>query len=292
MKKGLIVILLLLFSLHSNANTLRIGVTLHPYYSFVKNIVQDKADVVPLIEAGNNPHGYRIKPDDIKRALSLDILVVNGVGHDEFAFEILKAAGIEKNLELIHANKDVALIPQSVNSKTVNSHTFVSITASIQQIYTIANSLSEIDKPNVRFYRTNASRYAGQLRRMKAEFMQRLTKVKGIDFKCATIHGGYSYLLQEFGFQVDEVIEPAHGVNPTASQLKGTIEKIKKAGVNVVFSERDFPSSFVKTIEKETGVSVKKLSHLSKGEFTAENFEKGMRANLEALLSAVEGVGN
>ena len=27
---------------------LRVGVTLHPYYSFVKNIVGDKADVVPI----------------------------------------------------------------------------------------------------------------------------------------------------------------------------------------------------------------------------------------------------
>ena len=88
---------------------------------------------------------------------------------------------------------------------------------------------------------------------------------------------------------MEEVIEPSHGVNPTASQLKNTIEKIKKAGVTVVFSELDFPSTFVNTIKQETGVTVRKLSHLSKGEFTAESFEKGMRANLEALLEAVLG---
>lgn len=281
---------ILILSVHLHAQKLRIGVTMHPYYSFVKNIVQDKAEVLPLIEGAGNVHGYRIRPKDIKRVMTFDILVVNGVGHDEFAFEIIKSAGIENKLEIIYANRDVALIPQSVHSKAVNSHTFVSITASIQQIYTIANRLAEIDKQHAGFYRKNASRYAGRLRRMKAEYMQKLKNIRDMNFTCATIHGGYSYLLQEFGFQVDEVIEPAHGVNPTASQLKNTIEKIKDAGVKVVFSELDFPSPFVKTIEQETGVTVRMLSHLSKGEFTAESFEKGMRANLEALLEAVLGV--
>lgn len=33
------------------AKPLRIGITLHPYYSYVSNIVGDKAEVVPLIPA-------------------------------------------------------------------------------------------------------------------------------------------------------------------------------------------------------------------------------------------------
>jgi len=35
---------------------LKVGVTLHPYYSFVANIVGDKAEVVPLIAGDANPH--------------------------------------------------------------------------------------------------------------------------------------------------------------------------------------------------------------------------------------------
>ena len=37
---------------------LKIGITLHPYYSFVTNIVGDRAEVIPLINAESNPHGY------------------------------------------------------------------------------------------------------------------------------------------------------------------------------------------------------------------------------------------
>jgi zinc transport system substrate-binding protein len=292
MRKLLLILCACAAFVPSEAKKLRIGVSLLPYYSFTKNVVGDRADVVPLVEANSNVHGYRITPQDIKRALDLDVMVVNGVGHDEFAMDILKAAGVDKKIKVIYANKDVALIPQSINSTTVNSHTFVSISASIQQIYTIANSLSDIDPQDAAAFRANASAYAGRLRSMKAEYMARLAKVKNADFRCATIHGGYSYLLQEFGFQVDDVIEPAHGVEPSAAQLSETIRRIKNARVTVVFSEADFPSAFVATIRKETGVTVKALSHLSQGDYTADFFEKHMRSNLDTLLSAVEGSAN
>ncbi len=57
---------------------LRIGITLHPYYSYVANIVGDKAEVVPLIPAGFNPHAYEPRAEDIKRISGLDVIVLNG----------------------------------------------------------------------------------------------------------------------------------------------------------------------------------------------------------------------
>jgi zinc transport system substrate-binding protein len=59
--------------------------------------------------------------------------------------------------------------------------------------------------------------------------------------------------------------------------------------VTVVFGEADFPSSFINAVRSETGVTVKSLSHLSQGEYSAGFFEKHMRDNLDTLLSAVEG---
>ncbi len=85
-------ICLLILSAYSiQAEKLRVGVSLHPYYSWVKNIVKDKADIFPLIETGNNVHNYQPRPADVERVMKMDVLVVNGVGHDEFAFAILKA---------------------------------------------------------------------------------------------------------------------------------------------------------------------------------------------------------
>lgn len=268
----------------------KIGVTLHPYYSFVTNIVKDSAEVVPLIGAGFNPHNYRPQPEDIKRCMNLDIMVVNGIGHDEFAFEIMEAADMKDKLDLIFANRDVSLIPVSGNlsgKKVVNPHTFVSVTASIHQIYTISKGLQKADPANADSYRKNTRTYVRKLRKMKAEYMKQVADLANLDFRCATIHGGYDYLLQEFGLQVTAVIEPGHGLKPTASQLAKTIDTIRELDVDVIFTEMDFPEKYVDTIHAETGIRIRHLSHLTKGEYSPESFEEGIRANLEALTSAL-----
>ena len=274
----------------AGAQELRIGTTLHPYYSFAANIVGDRAEVVPLIDAGSNPHNYTPRADDMRRVLDMDVLIVNGIGHDEWAFEIVRAAGVEGELPLIYANDGVALIPIAADegdAKIVNPHTFVSTTQSIQQIYTIAQELGELDPDNADFYRDNARAYAARIRRLKARFMAELREIDVSDFRCATMHGAYGYLMQEFGLQVTAVIEPRHGVEPTARQLADTIDKIQAAGVNVLFAERYFTSALSEAIREATGVQMYAFSHMSDGAFVPELYEREMLTNLETLVAAV-----
>jgi zinc transport system substrate-binding protein len=269
---------------------LRIGITLHPYYSFVANIVGDRADVVPLIDAGFNPHNYQPRPQDMKRATMLDALVMNGIGHDEFAFKIVEAAGMKGKLRLIYANDGVALIPLAGaggNVKIVNPHTFVSMSAAIQQVYTIARALGELDPKNAAFYRDNARTYTTRIRRMKAEFIAQLADVDVSRFSCATMHDAYGYLMQEFGLRVAAVIEPRHGVQPTAKQLAETIDRIKAANVHVLFAEKYFASKLSDSIKAATGVDIYSFSHISDGDYTPQKFEDEMRENLTTLVRAV-----
>ncbi len=272
------------------ARPLRVGITLHPYYSFVANIVGDRAEILPLIEAGNNPHNYRPRAEDMRRVMNMDVLVVNGIGHDEWAFEIIQAAGREEKLPLIYANSGVPLIPIAADegeAKVVNPHTFVSVTVAIQQIYTIARELGKLDPGNAVFFRKNARDYTLKLRRMKAKFMGELVKLNTSNLRCATMHGAYGYLMQEFGLQVVAVIEPRHGVSPTARQLGNTIDKIKAANVNVLFAEKFFASNLADTIREATGISMYAFSHMSDGDYSPELFERETRANLETLVKAM-----
>src|SRR5690606_20037329 len=91
------------------AAALRIGVTLHPYYSVAANIVGDRAEIVPLIEAGNIPHNCTPQPNDMKRVLEMDALIVNGIGHDEWAFEIVKADRKSTRLNSSHVKISYAV---------------------------------------------------------------------------------------------------------------------------------------------------------------------------------------
>ena len=278
----------------AEAARLKVGVTLHPYYSFAANIVGDLADVVPLIDADANPHGYMPQPDDMIRITTMDVLIVNGIGHDSWAFEILDAAGVKDRLPLIYANDGVSLIPVAgsvANEKVVNPHTFISTTAAIQQVYTIARRLGELDPEHAQAFRENASRYALEIRKLRAEFDGKIAGADLSKFRCATMHSGYDYILQELGLQVTAVIEPRHGVEPTARQLADTIERINAAGVNVLFGEKYFASRLSDTIREATGVRMYSISHISSGEYTPERFIDEMHENLNTLAQAIRDVG-
>jgi zinc transport system substrate-binding protein len=269
---------------------LKVGITLHPYYSFVANIVGDRAEVIPLIDADANPHGYTPQPADMVRMRSMDVLVVNGIGHDTWAFEILDAGGMRNKVKLIYANDGVSLIPVAgapAGEKVVNPHTFISTTAAIQQVYTIARELGVLDPANAAYFRDNARRYALQIRKLRAGFDAAITGADLSKFRCATMHSGYDYILQELGLQVTAVIEPRHGVEPTARQMAETIDRIKAAKVNVLFAEKYFASKLSDTIRQATGVRMYSISHISSGPYTPDKFIEEMRENLATLAQAI-----
>ena len=272
------------------AEKLTIGITLQPYYSYVKAVVGDKADILPLVDAGFNPHNYLPQPNDLRRLKQMDVIVVNGVGHDDFALKVIDAANRD-DLVVIKANNDVPLLPamgQSVGDGAVNPHTFVGLSTTIQKVYTLANKLAELDPNNAREYRKNARDYAKKFRLMKRKAMLTLGDLDTSGMKVATTHNAYGYLLQEFGVDVAAVIEPAHGVEPSASQLQETIEKIQQSGIDVLFYELNMPNRYVDTIEKATGVKLYRFSHMTHGQYEADKVEIEMQQNLVTLVEAMQ----
>lgn len=292
---GLFTLLFIGAASAADAKRLRIGITLHPYYSYVSNIVGDKAEVVPLIPAGFNPHAYEPRSEDIKRIGSLDVVVLNGVGHDDFADRMI-AASEKPDIEVIEANANVPLLAATGIAargagKVVNPHTFLSISASIAQINNIARELGKLDPANAKTYTQNARAYGKRLRKLRADALAQLTEAPNADLRVATVHAAYDYLLREFGLEVTAVVEPAHGIEPSPSQLKKTIDQLRELDVKVIFSELDFPSTYVDTIQRESGVKLYPLSHISYGEYTADKYEKEMINNMNTVVRAIQEAG-
>jgi len=250
---------------------------------------------VPLIPAGFNPHAYEPRAEDIKRIGGLDVIVLNGVGHDDFADRMI-AASETPNIKTIEANENVPLLAATGTAargagKVVNPHTFLSISASIAQVNNIARELGKLDPDNARTYTQNARAYGKRLRQMRADALAKLTQAPNAELRVATVHAAYDYLLREFGLEVTAVVEPAHGIEPSPSQLKKTIDQLRELDVKVIFSEMDFPSTYVETIQRESGVKLYPLSHISYGEYSADKYEKEMTGNLDTVVRAIQESG-
>jgi zinc transport system substrate-binding protein len=282
----------------SAGEPLRIGVTLHPYYSWVANIVGELARVVPVLPEDADPHTYQPRPDDMQALQDLDVIVINGAGHDAFIEPMLQAAGRD-SVPRIRPMDGVPLLPAagaggddtatdtSAPTSAHNSHAFLSVTSAAQQIFNIAAELGKLDVEDAPRFQKNARQYVRRLRWMQTRAMAEIGNLDLTDVRIATVHDGYSYLFRDVGLAVAAVIQPRHGVEPSPRQLADTIARLRDARVDLLFTELDFPQKVVDLIREETGVRPFKLSHVSRGPYSADKYEQDMTGNFQAIIAAL-----
>lgn len=272
-----------LLALSLAAAPLKVGVTLHPYFSWTANVATGlPVDVRPVLPGDVDVGAYQPRPEDVAKLGELDALVINGIGHDDFILDMLKASG-NTRCRVIRVNATTALL-HGAHGEAVNSHTFLSFSNAIQQGYVIARALGELRPELSAALTKNASAYAKRLRAQRADALKRVSAFKGA--RVITVHDGYSYLLQELGVALAAVVEPSHGLVPSAAELGAVVDLVKQQKVRLVLSEAAFPASLTEVLA-QAGGRVVVVSHIATGAYTPERFEREMQANVDALVGGL-----
>jgi zinc transport system substrate-binding protein len=264
---------------------LKIGVTLHPYYSWTKNVVGDLPgyEVRSILPGEIDAGDYQPRPEDIKKLVDLDAIVVNGIGHDDFIMPMIKASA-NTHLTIIRINETTPQI-HAAHGTGVNSHTFISFTNAIQQTYAIQKALTALRPQDGAALQKNAADYARRLRAIKAGASQKLANAKIT--RVVTVHDGYGYLMQEFGLEIAGVVQPAHGLTPSAAELRDMVKLLQREKIRVVFTEETFPPALLKVLQDEAGVKVYVITHIASGAYTADKFEREMQRNVDTMVRAL-----
>src|SRR5262249_57688842 len=114
-------------------------------------------EVRPILPGEIDAGDYQPRPEDIKKLADLDAIVVNGIGHDDFIFPMIKASG-NKKIVVIRPNAETPQI-RSLHRTPLNSHTFLSFTNAIQQTYAITKALAQLRPDAAAAFQTNAAHY-------------------------------------------------------------------------------------------------------------------------------------
>ncbi len=133
------------------------------------------------------------------------------------------------------------------------------------------------------FHRDNARKYALEIRKLQAEFDAKIAGADLSKFRCATMHSGYDYILQELGLQVTAVIEPrawrgAHGTAAGRNHRPHQGRQGERAVRREILRQQAFGHH-----QQATGVKMYSISHISSGKYTPGKFIEEMRENLNTL---------
>jgi zinc transport system substrate-binding protein len=83
------------------------------------------------------------------------------------------------------------------------------------------------------------------------------------------------------------VVQPAHGLTPSAAELRDMVKLLQREKIRVVFSEETFPPPMLKVLKDEGGVKVYIITHIASGEYTADKFEREMQRNVDTMIRAL-----
>ena len=229
-------------------------------------------------------HDYELSPADMKTLENADLFLINGAGMETFVDQI---RDVYPDLPVVEAAKDIPLIMDE-HTGEANPHVWVSISNAIRQVENIEEALAEADPAHAEAYRRNAEAFRSKLEAQKERMHEALKDIRSRDI--VTFHEAFPYFAQEFGLNIVAVIEREPGTEPSAAELRETIDIIKTLGVKAIFAEPQYSARAAATIASETGAKVYFLDPLVTGpkEADPDSYVETMEKNLQTLIEALK----
>ena len=294
--------------------SLTVVTSFYPMYMHTKEIMKNTPHTVINMASQTVGclHDYQLTVQDAKKLYHADVLVINGLGSENF---IEKAYKQNKNLKVIEASyeiekkllsdEDVHTLEADLSEKDahnvhdhdhnhslVNDHIWLSIEGSIMQIEEIAKNLMEIDPAYASVYQENAMAYIKELRALQQMIKKDFHNLGNL--KVVSVHDAFTYMLEELGIEVVDTIPEGSYENASAKQIEQLITHMRNENVKVIVTEsKNKDIAILKMIKNEIPCEVYVLDALVTGEVseTQNNLEAfeyvvRMKKNIEVLKEA------
>jgi zinc/manganese transport system substrate-binding protein len=258
----------------------------------------DNVTIETIIPAGVDVHTFEPSPADAQKLAGADLIVMNGLGLDEWALSLLDAAGkSEENvLELAEgideSNAWVYLEGEGHSEEEGEEHGHGGTDPHIwldpkgAAIYVnriAARVASELPE---RAMAIESARDAGlaEIAALDEELRVGFAAVDASARKIVTFHDAFGYFARAYEIEIVGVAVEAPGQEPSAKEIAALIDAIK---VTSVFSEAQFPSKVLDQVAAETGATVlENLYSDALGDAPANSYLGAMRANASAILAS------
>jgi ABC-type Zn uptake system ZnuABC Zn-binding protein ZnuA len=241
-----------------------------------------------LLPAGLGcPHDYAVTPQDMRKLAEADILVINGLGLEEFLVPPLRQA----HLALRTIDSSAAIAPlvnglfgfaNSGYSAGMNPHSFASPRLASDMVNAIAHGLAEIDPEGAALYQANAERYRAELD-ILADEIGKLGASLGHP-RVAAPYEVFDYFIRDAGLAFAVTLQAHDGLEGSAAAMLSAIARVSGEHVAAILAEPRQAERMLR-VSQETGVPLVVLDPVDSGPDGAgpEYYLMTMRHNLAAL---------
>ena len=253
----------------------------------VAQVGGDLVTVTSLVPKGGDVHTYEPRPDDVRALARADLVVMNGLGLDDWLDKLL--ANAPSGTPVIRLAPDLpgaSLI--SGEGGVPNPHLWLDVSYAEAYVTRIADALAQVDPAHGASYRARSAAYQERLAALDTWIRQQVASIPAQARRIVTFHDAFPYFARAYGITVVGVAVPAPGQDPSAGYTAQLIEAIRGAGVRAIFSEAQFPAKLVEQLAAETGTKVvADLYSDSLGDPPVTSYEAVMRWDVGRLVEAL-----
>jgi zinc/manganese transport system substrate-binding protein len=293
MKKGIILIALLLTMISFGTAKLKIVASTSDLAEFTKIVGGDKVDVDFIVRGTQNPHFIEVKPSYMMKLKSAQAFVMIGMQMEIWAPQIIDGSR-NAHLQIIDCSKNIDKLEVPVGKVEAsqgdvhpagNPHYWLDPENVPVILHEIVNGLALLSPIDKNYFQVNADAYNKLLQSKLTEWKQKLAPYK--DAKIISYHTSFSYFIKRFGIQVAGYVEPKPGIPPTPTHAAELMQLMKSGSIKVIGLEQFYEDGTPNSIARSVGASVVKLSTSIGGVSSGtDSYIQLMEYNVNALANA------
>lgn len=251
-----------------------------------------------LLPPGASPHNYALRPSEVRRVASADLLY--WIGPDMEAF-LQRPLALRKGpnvviqtlpgLHLRYFNEDGHAHGKAADEHdhdhrpgSLDAHLWLAPANAKVIAQKMAADFAQADPANAQRYNQNLAAFQQRLDQLDGRLRQRLDKVAGKPF--FVFHEGFDYFEQAYGLQHAGVFTLGGEVQPGAAHVAAMRARLSEAGSSCVFSEPPARPRLAETLTAGLPVRLAELDAL--GGFS-EASPTGYETLLERLADGLAG---
>ncbi len=269
----------------------------------VARVAGDGVEVVSVVPMGADGHTYQPVPEDARTLARADLYIENGMGLNNVVTTFASTnypegtqhymlSDVIPESEILSTDA-AAEVASHGHAHSFNGHFWPDPRYAGMYVVEIARILSATDPAGAAGYEEHATALVGKLEAMDAAFVTALATIPPENRKLVVYHDSWSYYGRRYGIPVVGAIQPTDFSEPSASELRDTIEQVRNEEVPAFFGSGVFPSDVLDVIAAETGAEY--VSDLADDELPGEpgspehSYIGMMVANTRSIVTALGG---
>ncbi|MCF5701454.1 zinc ABC transporter substrate-binding protein [Pseudomonas syringae] len=227
-----------------------------------------------LLPPGASPHNYALRPSDVRKVQSVDLLywigpdmegflprVLNGRTLPSVAVQDLPGMRLRRFAEDSHSHAEEAdEHDHDHRPGTLDAHLWLSPVNARVIADKMAADLSAADPANAARYQSNAKAFDERLDALDQRLKKRLASVEGKPY--FVFHEAFDYFEEAYGLKHAGVFSVAAEVQPGAQHVAAMRKRLQEVGKTCVFSEPPLRPRLAETLVAGLPVKLAELDAL------------------------------